>query len=332
MSSLPQSVASDDPAARSWGRGRRLALLGGLALLCLLAFMTVGVRTDWAFVLEHRGAKVLTMALVACAIGLSTVVFQTVSHNTILTPSVMGLDALYLFVQAAMVLMLGAAGVSAMGEVGRYALNIVLMVGFSVLLMRWLFVGHASSLHLMLLVGMVGGIFFRSLAGLAMRVLDPNEFTALQDRMFANFNAVNLQLLVPSLLLIALGSAWIWRQRHVLDVISLGRDAAIGLGLDYDGRVLRLLAVVACMVAVSTALVGPVIFFGLLASNMAYHAMGTRRHAWVLPAAVLWGCVLLMGGQVLLEQLFQFNTVLSIVVEFLGGIVFIVLLMRKGTQ
>ena len=139
--------------------------------------------------------------LVACAIGLSTVVFQTVSHNTILTPSVMGLDALYLFVQASMVLMLGAAGVSAMGEVGRYALNIVLMMGFSVLLMRWLFVGHASSLHLMLLVGMVGGIFFRSLAGLAMRVLDPNEFTALQDRMFANFNAVNLQLLVPSLLL-----------------------------------------------------------------------------------------------------------------------------------
>ena len=332
MSSLPQSVASDDPSARSWGRGRRLALLGGLALLCLLAFMTVGVRTDWAFVLEHRGAKVLTMALVACAIGLSTVVFQTVSHNTILTPSVMGLDALYLFVQAAMVLMLGAAGVSAMGEVGRYALNIVLMVGFSVLLMRWLFVGHASSLHLMLLVGMVGGIFFRSLAGLAMRVLDPNEFTALQDRMFANFNAVNLQLLVPSLLLIALGSAWIWRQRHVLDVISLGRDAAIGLGLDYDGRVLRLLAVVAAMVAVSTALVGPVVFFGLLVSNLAYQAMGTRRHAWVLPAAVLWGCVLLMGGQVLLEQLFQFNTVLSIVVEFLGGIVFIVLLMRKGTQ
>jgi iron complex transport system permease protein len=38
-----------------------------------------------------------------------------------------------------------------------------------------------------------------------------------------------------------------------------------------------------------------------------------------------------MGGQVLLEQLFKFNTVLSIVVEFLGGIVFIVLLMRKGT-
>ncbi|MDR0227194.1 MAG: iron chelate uptake ABC transporter family permease subunit [Burkholderiaceae bacterium] len=311
------------------GHGRRLALLAGLALLCLLAFMTVGVRTDWAFVLEHRGAKVLTMLLVAAAIGLSTVVFQTVSHNTILTPSVMGLDALYLFVQAAMVLALGAAGVSALGEVGRYALNIVLMVGFAMLLMRWLFVGHANSLHMMLLVGMVGGIFFRSLAGLAMRVLDPNEFTVLQDRMFANFNAVNMQLLGPSLLLIVLGSGWVWRQRRLLDVIALGRDAAVSLGVDYERRVLLLLAVVAGLVAVSTALVGPVVFFGLLVSNMAYQSMGTRRHAWVLPAAVLWGCVLLLGGQVLLEQLFKFNTVLSIVVEFLGGIAFIVLLMRK---
>jgi iron complex transport system permease protein len=330
MSSLPRAASSVAGASRTWGPGARLALLGVLALLCLLAFMTVGVRTDWAFVLEHRGAKVLTMALVACGIGVSTVVFPTVSHNTILTPSVMGLDALYLFVQAAMVL-LGAAGVSALGEVGRYALNIALMVGFSVLLMRWLFVGHASSLHLMLLVAMVGVIFFRSLAVMAMRVLDPNEFTVLQDRMFANFNAVNLQLLLPSLLLIAVGSAWIWRQRRVLDVISLGRDAAVSLGVDYERRVLRLLAVVACLVAVSTALVGPVVFFGLLVSNMAYHAMGTRRHAWVLPAAVLWGCVLLMGGQELLEQLFKITTGLSIVVEFLGGIVFIVLLMRKGT-
>src|SRR5260370_38064695 len=96
--------------------------------------------------------------------------------------------------------------------------------------------------------------------------------------MFANFNAVNLQLLLPSLLLIALGSAWIWRQRRVLDVISLGRDAAVSLVLDYDRRVLRLLAVVACMVSVSTLLVGPVIFFVPLLSNMAYPPMFTPHH------------------------------------------------------
>lgn len=308
----------------------RLALLVLLTVLASLAFMAWGVKTDWAFVLEHRGAKLLTMAVVAAAIGMSTVVFQTISHNTILTPSVMGLDALYLFIQALLVLVLGSAGVVAWGVLPKYLLEIALMVFFSVLLMRWLFTAEASSLHLMLLVGMVGGIFFRSLTSFAMRMIDPNEFATLQDRMFANFNSIHLPLLWPSIVLMALGVAWIWRQRHVLDVLALGRDVAVNLGVAYQRQVVQLLVVVAALVAVSTALVGPVIFFGLLVSNMAYQWMGTRRHRWVLPAAVLWGCVLLLGGQVILEQVFGFNTAVSVVVEFLGGLVFIYLLMRKG--
>lgn len=332
---MENTLQTAAPRALSWAeRWRqprtRLNLLALLAVLACLAFMTVGVQTDWAFVLEHRGIKLLTMLVVAGAIGMSTVVFQTITHNTILTPSVMGLDALYLFLQALLVLLLGASGVVAWGVLPKYLLEIVLMVFFSVLLMRWLFTGQASSLHLMLLVGMVGGIFFRSLTGFAMRMIDPNEFATLQDRMFANFNSIQVQLLWPSLALMLLGAAWIWRQRHVLDVLALGRDVAVNLGLAYQRQVLQLLIVMACLVAVSTALVGPVTFFGLLVSNMAYQWMGTRRHSWVLPAAVLWGCVLLLGGQVILEQVFAFNTSLSIVVEFLGGLVFIYLLMRKG--
>ncbi len=317
--------------AERWQRpGLRLGLLALLAVLAGMAFMTVGVKTDWAFILEHRGTKLLTMLVVAGAIGMSTVVFQTITHNTILTPSVMGLDALYQFLQALLVLFLGASGVVAWGVLPKYLLEIALMVLFSVMLMRWLFTGQASSLHLMLLVGMVGGILFRSLTSFAMRMIDPNEFATLQDRMFANFNAIQLQLLWPSMALMLLGVAWIWRQRHVLDVLALGRDVAVNLGIAYQRQVLQLLVVMACLVAVSAALVGPVTFFGLLVSNMAYQWMGTRRHCWVLPAAVLWGCVLLLGGQVILEQVFAFNTALSIVVEFVGGMVFIYLLMRKG--
>lgn len=317
--------------AGRWHRpGFRLGLLALLAVLAGTAFMTVGVQTDWAFVLEHRGVKLLTMLVVACAIGMSTVVFQTITHNTILTPSIMGLDALYQFLQALLVLLLGASGVVAWGVLPKYLLELGLMVAFSVLLMRWLFTGQASSLHLMLLVGMVGGILLRSLTSFAMRMIDPNEFATLQDRMFANFNSIQLQLLWPSMALMLPGVAWIWHRRHVLDVLALGRDVAVSLGVDYQRQVLQLLVVMACLVAVSTALVGPVTFFGLLVSNLAYQSMGTRRHRWVLPAAVLWGVVLLLGGQVVLEQVFAFNTALSIVVEFLGGMVFIYLLMRKG--
>ncbi len=318
---------------RNWSRqGVRLTALAVLAVVTLLAFMTLGVEADWAFVLQHRGTKALTMLVVACALGMSTVVFQTVTHNTILTPAVMGLDALYLFLQAVLVLVLGSVGVVQLGLLPKYGLEIVLMVALSVGLMRWLFTGHASSLHLMLLVGMVMGILFRSMTSFAMRMIDPNEFATLQDRMFANFNTIHTQLLLPSLVVLALGTAFFWRSRHVLDVLALGRDAAVNLGVHYQRQVLQLLVVMCAMVAISTALVGPVTFFGLLVANMAYQWMGTRRHAWVLPAVVLWGCVLLLAGQVVLERVLGFNSALSVVVEFVGGLVFIYLLMRKGKQ
>ncbi|MNY86472.1 Ferric enterobactin transport system permease protein FepD [compost metagenome] len=319
--------------ARGWERRSvRLATLAVMAVLAVLAFMTLGVEADWAFVLQHRGTKVVTMVIVACALGMSTVVFQTVTHNTILTPAVMGLDALYLFLQAVLVLVLGSVGVVGMGVLPKFAMEIALMVTLSVALMRWLFTGHTSSLHLMLLVGMVMGILFRSMTSFAMRMIDPNEFATLQDRMFANFNTIHTQLLWPSLALLVLGALYFWRQRHVLDVLALGRDAAVNLGINYQPQVLRLLVVMCTMVAISTALVGPVTFFGLLVANMAYQWMGTRRHQWVLPAVVLWGCVLLLAGQVVLERVLGFNSALSVVVEFVGGLVFIYLLMRKGKQ
>lgn len=319
--------------ARGWERRSvRLATLAVMALMAALAFMTLGVEADWAFVLQHRGTKVVTMVIVACALGMSTVVFQTVTHNTILTPAVMGLDALYQFLQAVLVLVLGSIGVVGMGVLPKFAMEIALMVTLSVALMRWLFTGHASSLHLMLLVGMVVGILFRSMTSFAMRMIDPNEFATLQDRMFANFNTIHTQLLWPSLALLVLGALYFWRQRHVLDVLALGRDAAVNLGINYQPQVLRLLVVMCTMVAISTALVGPVTFFGLLVANMAYQWMGTRRHQWVLPAVVLWGCVLLLAGQVVLERVLGFNSALSVVVEFVGGLVFIYLLMRKGKQ
>ena len=327
-----QSRETVQPLGR-WAQPRtRLSALLALALVAVVAFMTLGVEADWAFVLEHRGTKVVAMLLVACALGMSTVVFQTVTHNTILTPAVMGLDALYLFLQAVLVLVLGSVGVVGLGMYPKFGLEIVLMVLLSVALMRWLFTGHTSSLHLMLLVGMVMGILFRSLTSFAMRMIDPNEFATLQDRMFANFNTIHTQLLWPSLVLLLLGAVYFWRSRHVLDVLALGRDAAVNLGVNYQPQVLRLLVVMCAMVAISTALVGPVTFFGLLVANMAYQWMGTRRHQWVFPAAVLWGCILLLGGQVVLERVLGFNSALSVVVEFFGGLVFIYLLMRKGKQ
>ena len=89
---------------------------------------------------------------------------------------------------------------------------------------------------------------------------------------------------------------------------------------------------VALMVGTSTALVGPTMFFGLLASHLAYRALGTQRHTWTIPGSILAGTIALVGGQWAFERVLGLEGSLSMIVEFVGGITFIVLLLAGGRR
>jgi iron complex transport system permease protein len=211
----------------------------------------------------------------------------------------------------------------------QFAVEVGLMVGLSLLLFRRLFDAHARDLHLLVLVGIVVGVLFRSLSTFVQRLLDPNEFLVLQDRLFASFGGVDRTLLAVSIVAVVAVSAALWRMRWRFDVLALGRDTAVNLGLDHRRSVLAVLVAVAVLVSVSTALVGPITFLGLLVANLAYRFVGTDRHAVTLPAAVLLSVICLAGGQAVLQHGFGLDTTLSVIVEFLGGLVFLVLLMRR---
>lgn len=309
-----------------------IAGLGGLTLLSIVLFMTLGAKGSWGFLLAFRGTKVAAMVLVGYAIAVSTVLFQTIANNRILTPSIMGFDFLYRLIQTVLVFELGSAAVAAFDPRLRFGIEVGAMVAFSWLLYRWLFTGGARGLHLLMLVGIVFGVLFRSLAGFLQRVIDPNEFLAVQDRLFASFNRVDGRLLLVSALVVLAVSVVVWRKARVLDVLALGRDAAINLGVDHRREVMQVLAIVSVLVAVSTALVGPVTFFGLLVANLAYLLVDAQRHRLVLPVAALVAVLVLMCGQIVLERLLGFNGALSIVIEFLGGIVFLVILVRRAAR
>ncbi|MEC9243943.1 MAG: iron chelate uptake ABC transporter family permease subunit [Pseudomonadota bacterium] len=295
----------------------------------MAAFMTVGARGNWDFVLPFRGGKLLGLVLVAYAVATATVLFQTVTQNRILTPAVMGFDSLYVALQTALVFFLGTRDLANVDIRLRFVLEAVLMVAMSMALFHWLFLSRQRSLHLVVLAGLVFGVFFRSLSHMMQRILDPNEFIALQDMLFASFNAIDRQLLAVSTVIV-LVTAWVSRRLLAkLDVLMLGRDAAINLGIDYRRVVMMLFAVIAVLVSVSTALVGPVTFFGLLVASLAYQAVGTDRHKYTLPAATLVAVIALVGGQTIMERVFGFDTALSVIIEFTGGLAFMLLLYRN---
>ncbi|ODT83230.1 MAG: enterobactin ABC transporter permease [Pelagibacterium sp. SCN 64-44] len=309
-----------------------LLVLLVLALVSTGLFMTLGAKGSWSFVLSFRGKKLLSLVLVAYSVAVSTVLFQTVTNNRILTPSIMGFDALYVLLKTAVVFFLGIGALVAIDSQLQFLIEVVAMAGFSILLFRWLFLGEERSLHLLVLVGIVFGIFFRSLSQLMQRMLDPGAFNVLQDTLFASFATTDPTLLGISTLIVILASAYGFRMMHTYDVLSLGRAQAINLGVDYRRTVMTILVLVAVLVSVSTALVGPVTFFGLLVATLAHSLVGNSRHRYVLPAAVLLAIICLVGGQTLLERVFAFDTALSIIIEFLGGIVFIALVLRRSAR
>lgn len=312
---------------RAWSPGLRLAVLGGLALAAILAFLLIDTAGNWDFALAFRGRKVAAMVLVGWATAVSTVVFQTVTNNRILTPSIMGFDAAYAFIQTALVFVLGVTAAGTLGPYGMFGINLALMVAFAAALFGWLF-RRGRSLYLMVLVGIVLGTLLRGLSSLLTRVMDPTSFLVVQGNLFASFNAVHPELLGIAALIIAAASAWLWTRRRALDVLLLGRDAAIGLGINHRREVLGVLGVATVLVATSTALVGPITFLGLIVANLAYLMAGTHRHAIVLPFAALLGVVALVGGQAILEHVFGLSTVLSVIIEFVGGIAFIAIVLR----
>ncbi|NRQ18483.1 iron chelate uptake ABC transporter family permease subunit [Ensifer sesbaniae] len=303
-----------------------------LAFVSMVAFMTIGAKGSWSFLLSFRGTKLLGMVLVAYAIAVSTVLFQTISGNRILTPSIIGFDAMYTLLQTIMVFFLGAAGASSIDPRLQFLVEMAVMVGLSLLLFRALFSGASRSLHLLMLVGVILGGLFRSLSSFLQRILDPNAFVVLQDRLFASFNSIDANLLGIAAVATFAATFVLWRLSPAFDVLSLGRETAIGLGVDHQRVVTLLLVLIAVLVSVSTALVGPVTFFGLLVAGLAWQLTPTASHRFVLPVAVSIAIATLVGGQVILERLFAFNTALSIVIEFFGGLVFIFLLVRGSAR
>lgn len=310
---------------------RRLALLAALTALAALAFLLVAPKGSWSFLLPFRGERVAALALVGASVGVATVLFQTVAGNRILTPSIMGFDALYGLFQSGLVFLLGGVGYTSLDARLKFLIETAAMVAGAVMLLTLLLGRGRHDLHRMLLVGVILGTFFRSLAGMLQRLMDPSEFAVVQGASFASFSRVRGDLLTVAAVL-ALIAFWLaWRRRRALDVVALGRSVSIGLGVDHDLLCRVVLVLVALLVSASTALVGPVAFFGLIVASLAHVVMRSPRHADLLPAAAMIGATILIAGQTVFERALGLQATLSVVIEFAGGLLFLFLLLRGRT-
>ena len=150
--------------------------------------------------------------------------------------------------------------------------------------------------------------------------------------MFASFSNVNEELLFVSILILIGLFMLTIKDYNKLDVLSLGKDQAINLGINYNYFVLKNLIVIAVLVSVSTALTGPITFLGILVASISRELIKTYKRTYRILCSFLIGFFALVLGQFLVERVFSFNTTVSTIINFIGGVYFIYLILKEAKR
>ncbi|OLS41010.1 iron chelate uptake ABC transporter family permease subunit [Bacillus sp. MRMR6] len=309
--------------------GLKLVILALIAAGVCAIYLLHELNGSFGYALPKRTIKVLAMVLTGVTIAYATVVFQTITHNRILTPSIMGLDSLYMLLQTLVIFFLGSSHLIVVNKQMNFMISVAAMVVFALLLYKFLFKKGNQPIYFLLLVGIIVGTFFSSISTFFQVLIDPNEFQIVQDRMFASFNNINSDLVWLAVVIVGLVMIYALPYLKYLDVLSLGRETAINLGVPYDSIVKKMLVIVAIFISISTALVGPITFFGLIVANLSYQFFKTYKHKTLITGAILLSIIALVGGQWVVERVFTFSTTLSVIINFIGGVYFIYLLLKE---
>ncbi|CAD2070719.1 iron chelate uptake ABC transporter family permease subunit [Phocicoccus pinnipedialis] len=309
----------------------KLIVLGIISVGLIAFYLLYGINFQIIhYQLPSRILRTGSIIVVALSIGISTVIFQTIVKNRILTPSIMGLDSVYVFIQTTIIFIAGVSSPLLLNSTYNYFLSMGGLVLFTVVVFKYLFKLTKNNVFILLLIGIILGTFFQNLSTFMQVLVSPEDFMILQNNLFGSFSSTNETLLLITSVLVFIMIIVLLMDFHSLDVMALGRDHAINLGVNYDRKVSFLLIIVAILVSASTALVGPIMFLGLLVVNLSHEIFKTYKHFYIIIGTALISVIALLIGQMVVQFIFKNNIELSVIINLIGGVYFIYLMLRRS--
>jgi len=308
----------------------RLGCLIGLVVLFAALYQFAFVNPKFfSYAMSIRLPRLIVLLTAGTAISAAAIIFQTIIRNNIVTPCLLGMNSLYLLIHTGVVFFLESGSEFATNPVYAFAVDIIVMGTAASFIYYSIFQKTGGNVLYVLLIGTVLTTFFSSMQNSLTRIMDPNEYDALLNSLVASFTNVNAACIIPGIVLLALLAWWLRRDLSILDVISLGREQAISLGVDYETTLRRLMVGVALCIAVATALVGPLSFLGLITANVARQMFTTYRHTYLIAGASLVGMLVLAAGQFIVEHVMVYSVPVSVFVTIGGGIYFLYLILTQ---
>ncbi|WP_313183897.1 iron chelate uptake ABC transporter family permease subunit [Lacrimispora sp.] len=310
-----------------------LIVLGVLASYGLLVYNNPVPIDSPSFlpVVRRRTFALTAMIISAVCQSLSTVTFQSITSNRIITPSLLGFEALYSTIHTSTIFFFGASAFINFSGIGSFVFQVVVMVLMCLILYGWLLSGKYGNLQLMLLVGVIMGTGLKSLSSFMRRLLAPSEFDILQARLFGSVNNADSEYFPIAIPVVIIAALLLLAYSRKLNVVSLGKDCSTSLGVKHQAHVIYALILVSVLMSISTALVGPLTFYGFLVATLSYQAAPTYDHRYIFPMALAIGFLIITGSYFFMYHIFRAQGVVSVIIEMFGGIAFLIVILRKGT-
>jgi iron-compound ABC superfamily ATP binding cassette transporter, permease protein len=310
-----------------------LGILSVMVVLLVAAYLLIPTKNSSTvsnFILQRRFFKLLVMVIVSCAIPISTISFQTVVQNRFLTPGVLGIESLFVFIQSGLYYFESLVGVKVEQSVIIYSVTIAIQIGLLLLLMNASKGMMLSNFKVLLLLTMAFSMLLRNASTFLQVLMDPNEFDKLQSSLYPSFQKMNAQ---PMMIGVAIGLFVLlmmvfYRLRHQLDALHLGVDGAKMLGINTKRLSNVVIVVVIIMTNLSTILVGPLQFLGFMIANLTYQLTKEYKHGVLWLFSAVLGLVIVLAAQLIVERIFLLTIPISVFIEGIGGVLYLILLVK----
>lgn len=245
-------------------------------------------------VVQSRLPQAITAVLCGAGLAVSGLMLQTVFHNPLADPSILGVNSGASLGVAFVMLVLGGTFATANATLGGFFLIVAAAFGGAILIILLLlvFANYVKGNVSLLIVGIM-------ISYLTSSVISLLNYSATEQGVHSyiiwglgNFGGISLKTMplfaTAMLVCIALSIALI----KPLNAWQLGSAYARNLGISIRGTRVMLLIVTGLIAAISTAFCGPISFIGLAVPHIVKLISNSANHRVLVPMTLLAGAIL----------------------------------------
>lgn len=248
-------------------------------------------------IFENRMPQAVTALLGGAALAVTGLMLQTAFRNPLAGPSILGISSGASLGVALVMLALGGTISIGSSSIGGYAAIIVAAsIGSLAITGLLTLISLRVRNNLMLLiVGIMTGYLTSSVVTLLSSLTNEQSLQGYVIWGMGSFAQVSQQQLPMLSILIILGLIGAMLMAKPLNILLLGDNYALNLGIRVERVKTWLLIVTGLLTAVVTAFCGPISFIGLAMPHIARLMTRTDNHWVLMPATMLVGAIVALG-------------------------------------